>query len=821
VARVSVAAGTADGTWLIRVARGQKTGKLTAGNVYGPYAALELEARFAQVVATLKAEGFDVSNGQLLVGQLSAKSGKQRARAAQRLGWMRAKDAVLPLIAALESAGDDACTLIDALGEIGDARAVPVLREFAERKLLSRRRSAVEALRKLGDAPGLADARTRALERLPDAVKAVVVALDAQAGSDPTPLVKAVLAVPLKERGLALDSLYELDDRLCVLAVRDVLEQSQLNAPHLWRYTKSIFKRALLRGDVRTFGWLQHLIEVRGQVAPGTRAKVKSGYDGKEHDVLIFGRRTQAFIKRLAWRWLRKLARWRPERYAAAAAEAVVNYHPSNARPARGLYGAWAQAYVLHRVLRGRSHRFVYGSRTLRFRFRFRSQASVVAPAPSVREEPFPELWDAQPNAYLRLLAAAKLSDVQRFAAAGLERHPGLLQKASGEDLRLMLNAPFEGTVEAALAELGRRFDASRPDWVLLRGLLDDERDVARELGLQWLKLTSHVWTRDVTQSLAFLEAKAPDVRVLAASMLVLSLPGAPAAHRQAFADAVLARLQQPEVTSGDHDRYARVATEALSAELLTRFSLDQLMQLIATGSVSVKAIAGGLLARRPGSFEALTLERVLPLADADVAAVRAASLTLLEGALPFFRGDPTVLFALAESRWADVRTGAVKLLRAAEVGRLGLEGLIGLCDSNHEEVQELGKALVLQHLGELDPQELLFRLSQHPGRNVRRFALDLVEKHLKDGFVSLARLELFFRAALMDLSPDRAMKRRVLQLLATRGVRDENQAEMAASILKDFVHTAVKNDFELATTALISIQLAFPTLDTGLKVRT
>ena len=664
LALVSVEPGTAAGTWLVRVARGAKKGKLSGG-VFGPFPEGQLQARFDEAVGHLRAEGFLTSGSQLLVAQLTGKSSKKRAAAAQRLGWMRSKEAVEPLISALEGAGDDAPSLLDALGEIGDARAIPAVRPWAERKLLSRRRSAVEAMRKLGDPAGLAAVRARALERLPDAVRVVVVALDKEEHPSPIALVKAVLALPVKERGLALDTLYELDDRLCVAAVRDVLEQSQFNAPHLWRYTKSILKRAMLRHDFRTLGWLHHLIEVRGQTSKGTLATVKSGYDGKERSVLIFGRATQAFLKRAVWRSLRKLGRWRPESYAPAAAEAILSYHPSNALPARGFYGAWASAYVLHRVLWGRSTRYQYNSRAVKFRFK--SVKAVEAPA-QVREEPFPELWDLKPLAYLRLLVAARLPEVHRFAHGGLQRHPWIIEKATNDEVRGMLEAPYAPTVELALSELGKRFDPNHPDWALLGKLLEDPRPVARELGLNWLKLTAHLWTRELTQSLAFLESKSPDVRLLAASMLVAALPGAPAALREALADQILARLKTPEVTAGDHDRYARVATEALFTELLARLPLEELMQMISTGSVSMKAIAGGLLARRPGTFEALSLERVLPLTDSEVAAVRAAGIALMQSAVAHFKDHPAVLFSLAESRWDDVRTGAIALLKASDV---------------------------------------------------------------------------------------------------------------------------------------------------------
>jgi hypothetical protein len=353
----------------------------------------------------------------------------------------------------------------------------------------------------------------------------------------------------------------------------------------------------------------------------------------------------------------------------------------------------------------------------------------------------------------------------------------------------------------------------------LLQKLVGDERPIARDLGLQWLTLTAHLWTRDVGRTLSFLESKSPDARSKAAELAVAALKGAPASMREALAEQILARLQQPEKTAGDHDRYARVAGEALSAELAARLSLDELMGWIASGSIAAKGVAGHLLAKRPGTFEALGLEGVLGLAESDVAAVRAAALALLESASAALHDQPQVLFALAESRWPDVRTGAVKLLRAADVARLGLDAIVGLCDSGHANVQDFGKELVLANLATLDPQELLFRLAQHPSRNVRRFALELVEGHLRNGFVPLARLELFFRAALFDLWPERQMKLRVLRLLANRGTRDEHQAELAVSVLKDFVRTAVKNDFELAAQALVSIKAAFPQIDTGLEV--
>src|SRR5206468_7787217 len=115
---------------------------------------------------------------------LAGPSPEKRGKTALRLRWAGETDVVPTLLAALPNAVDDLCPIVDALGLLGDRRAIPAIRPLAARKLLSRRRSAVEALRNLGDAEGLAEARRRALEQLPDGARE---ALLAEEQAHPTP----------------------------------------------------------------------------------------------------------------------------------------------------------------------------------------------------------------------------------------------------------------------------------------------------------------------------------------------------------------------------------------------------------------------------------------------------------------------------------------------------------------------------------------------------------------------------------------------------------------------------------------------------------
>ena len=150
---------------------------------------------------------------------------------------------------------------------------------------------------------------------------------------------------------------------------------------------------------------------------------------------------------------------------------------------------------------------------------------------------------------------------------------------------------------------------------------------------------------------------------------------------------------------------------------------------------------------------------------------------------------------------------------------RLGLEGLIGLADATHPDVRALGRALIERSFDELDAQEVLFKLVEHPARDMRRFALGLVEQHLKPGFVPLARIEGFAKAVLLDLSPDREVKRRLLAFLEERGSADERQAELTAALLSQVVRTRTVHDFERILAALAAIQVRHPGVASAVRM--
>ena len=797
---------------LVKVERGPTRASLRQTALLGPYAEEDLVQHFDAAVAELRTEGYWPGGVLALLEALDHADSAVRGRAALRLGWKNSVEAVDKLLQILPDAVDDSCPILDALGMIGDERAVPVLREYAARKLLSRRRSGLEALRKCGDKEGVSEAQERSLQRLPEDVRAGLLMEDVSIAQIVHKLGQLIPTLTVQEQAVSIDTLYEMNTPASASTVGKVMTDLAFAQPYIWRAVKSVFKRAQLRQDFVMLGWLAHEIEQQGRDTKGTSATVKSGYDGTNKFTFIFSRATQNYLRRSAWRYLRDLARYRPHLYTKAAAEALIHYTNED------LAGGTFRSYVLHQILLGASPLYFFDKWKMAFRKMY--YWGKKKPAKPDREERYPELWDEFPAAYIRLLAAANSIMVQKFAVEAVRnRHPKLLREAANRDILAMLQAPLDDTVKLALEELERRFDSDNPDWRLLRQLLDDERPMARTLGQKWLRLTAHLWLKDVDRILDFLGIVPQNIRAMVTEMAVGALADSPEL-RQPLAERIVTILRNPEAFPDEHAGYARVAREALLEEFAKLVSVADLAIWLAKGSTAVKTMAAEMLKHRPDSVGELGLERISALAQHELIAVRSAAHSLIRSVVPQLRADPSLLFVLVESEWPDTRDMAFDLLRTKiDIEALGLDGVMGLLDSNRVDVQDLGKELVSRNIGKLPSEDLVRRLTEHPHPNMHQFALDLAVEHLPKSRESLLQLKGFCRAALLNLWPSKKVKHLAIDLLAKRGVEDTEQGEVAAAILGDIVRMQGRRDFENALEALVRIKLAHPDLSTTVEI--
>ncbi len=787
----------AGGVWLLRVAIGE-----AGGGVYGPYSETEAARRFDEAVEQLELAGFGAPGLGAMLEALQSPQAQARARAALRLGWRRDRSAVPALLKAAATAKADIHSIVDALGAIGDERGLEMCRASAERKLLSRRRSGVEALRALGDAAGLAEARESTLQRLPEDLRTAAEADDAEA------MTQAALQGEAKRRGYHADLLYELGTPACGAAARAILDELRISRPFVWRYAKSVLKRAMLRHDPVMFGWLSHRIERAALTQGATQANLKSGMDGQKRSTTVFSQYTRNHVRRSTWRYLRNLARWRPALYAPMASAALAAYRAADGETPRGMNGAFARSYLLHRVLLGASERLRLEDRSLRWRF---VSASAAAQEPWDEEAPHLDLWALKPSAYVALLAS-DIGMVRRFGLGGVQRHPEALDGADLEVLLSLLSAEDEAIVELGTRALEGRFGSSAP-LELLDRLIGDEGPAVHRLLRRWLPAADFVG--DPERVARWLRAPDAETRRTVLECAGRALAQDPEARRS-LAIHLLGLLAGEEDPPGSLSAHARLAIDALGAELDTLLTDDALLQMLHGGAPSGRGLAGGLAGRRPALVSALGPAGIAALAEDTVFAVRAGAHQLLGMAQP----EVDLLLPLCESRWADTREAALALIRERYAAQSPtLDEMIALCDSTAPTVRALGRALLEGHFDRVDAQEVLYRLSEHPARDMQTLTMELLLEHLKPGFVALSRVEGYLRSVLMNARPDRALKWSVIELLADRGAQDATQGELAQQILEGVLGTQTRADFERVAQALVRVQLQWPELGGRLAI--
>ena len=849
---VSVEA-TPDGMWRVRLARGTSFDALMGGTEYEPVSSDSLADTTGYVLEQLVNEGFIQSSAaELLLKLRNATSATIRARAAVRLGWRREKKAAEFLLSAAATnnpGGGEICPIIDALGLIGDQSAIPLIREIAAKKNLSRRRSGVEALRNLGDQDGLQQAIETNTKRLPEGLRLALQSVDESKVTKAAVLSieEAIADIDSRRYGAIADDLYERNTPLASRLVRRMIDCDAVRGPHRWRYAKSILKRAILRRDAVTFGKLAYTIERASVGYRGETAVVKSGRDGQKRSTSIFGKKTQAYIRRLTWRHLSDLARYEPEKYTEHASQTLCHYTSSDAGKIKGNYGAFADAFLLQRILFGASDRLVVNWHSARVRY---ANADAVE-LPGTREEAFAELWDKFPAPFLTLLSKSQLHTVQDFAFNGLKRHPELLKDAPLKTLFKIAASDHLFAVERTQAEIRNRLESASKPWELLKQILAEGLHSLRTLSSDWLERTASTWVGEPQELLFCLQLPDPKIRTEATKVAIKAVSYTSASYRKNVATVFLAHIQKNK--GSESNVFASVvefATTALAEELDTLVTPEELMNSIRDGDLSSKKLMSFLLARRVDAFALLGMDGLVWLANHELIGVRRAGYTILKDAPNDAVERSGVLYELAESDWEDTRKIAFGKLREVPFERLGsqtdedaldgrphedaldgrphedaLDGrphedaLMRLCDSSRADVQEFGRELVLAHFSRLDVESILFRLAEHPAEAMRTFIFSLFDNHLPKGVEALRQINAFLRSTLFEVRPRRRLKVVLLHFLSRRAIDDEESARYVADVLNDLLRTETVFDFQLISQILAHIQHRYPQIITDLRM--
>ena len=294
-----------------------------------------------------------------------------------------------------------------------------MLREYAERKLLSRRRWAVEALRNLDDEEGLDEARKRALERLPASVRDLVALLGEEDDSQPSAerVAQTVRAWMLSRQGWRwiLSASWPRRCRwpLCaacsprLASIKSTFGDTS-RAFSSGRCCAAIAPPSACWPTPSSAGPHHHGDDGHRQV--GLRRRATANEPLPSENPALPASPVLALPPRC-------LAHYRPAEYPYAAAEALIHWAPQDARKQQDLYGPYASCYLLHRIAFGAGKRFVLDNWRLEFRY---ASARAMHIVPRCARRCTPNC--GTPNgAYLRVLGAAKLPEAHVFAVRALE----------------------------------------------------------------------------------------------------------------------------------------------------------------------------------------------------------------------------------------------------------------------------------------------------------------------------------------------------------------------------------------------------------------
>ena len=655
-----------------------------------------------------------------------------------------------------------------ALGRLGTSASVAPLRKlYADASApLHVRRIATIALLALLDPAGRAEIIASLVAALPEPLQAPA------RGEDPaafTTALRQYLASTPDGWG-AVDVAYVVDSPTVRPAVLAELESVPFKEPYFY-FVRHIVKAAEYRRDARVIG----ILAKRFETTPANFTHANYSYRGRKSSGTprAYGARTRRYFRERTWRALRRAGQAGDLDYVKLAVGVLLAFSDADAvapreSPHASSFGAWAPYVAFNHILFEKSPR--YELSPSRKTFRMKRGTRVGAPAPTMREEAFPKLWEARPEGLMHLLVESLCLPVHEFASKAIRAVPAFLAQLDVEDVVMLLARPYETTARLGLELAETRYDARNPDLALLVGMAGSIYAPARTRAFQWiddqrvrfladtasmasLVLSAHADTREVARRILRSSAVPPDVgsalvaRIVTAMLLLGSTPADDARARDATQTLVstlaghLATVGAPVVK--DLLAHPLSGVQELGAELLLRsaesgIADDLMVQILHSEHANVRAVGLRLLAELPDAVLAsmeLLLVRLSTDRNVDLRSASRPILARVGAAFPaagetIARGLVLALLRrkLPEGAPSHVLRVLVDDLFAFVMG-LPVDDVWSLLQSGSAHAQELG-GLLLQHV---DPAALdlhqIVALASHDVLSVRQAAWAFYEK--------------------------------------------------------------------------------------------
>ncbi|AFY91776.1 WGR domain-containing protein [Chamaesiphon minutus] len=415
-----------------------------------------------------------------------------------------------------------------ALGNCGDASAVPMLDAIYRQADTPAhiRRIALEALFKLNP-EGAGALRDELIVKLPKPLRELV-----RQGAATATIIEALqtyLATATPPQFDVLDLLYQIDSEHTRPAVLEIVRHAPFQ-PNYFQRLRHIFKIAEYRHDAEVFGILVYRLDrtpafynsnTYGIYIPNTSEYLrmqnwvrnpKTGqYEStptgefqaemaKSNCRLAYSHKTRDYLRRRVWRSLKTLGELNRSEYVPLAVHILLQYSDLDATPIRESnywhhterrnrrisWDKYAAYLAFNHILYTNSPRYeLPPSNDV---WRCKSTYKIGDPAPNVREEAFPELWEQQPHLLLQLLSESQCQPVHEFAIKAIRTCAEFCQGISIEILMQLLAKPYEVTAQFGFELARSRYQPDNPQTDLILAIANCAYAPARSEAHNWIR---------------------------------------------------------------------------------------------------------------------------------------------------------------------------------------------------------------------------------------------------------------------------------------------------------------------------------------------
>ncbi len=470
---------------------------------------------------------------------------------------------------------------------------------------------------------------TEALLALSDAATRADFAKDIVA-SFPAPLAQAhalgkaafaeALAVHLAGNPNAfavMDLVYLVNDEVVRDAFLAELAQVKLEPPFFY-WIRHIFKAAEYRRDPRVFGLLAYRFE-----------KVRANpVEWQRKPQSVYSSATREYLRRRVWRTLRRLGRDGDADFVPLAVGTLLAYSNQDAEEVRPAYDAFAKYRAFNHLLYTNSPRYELRRNTKAFRLKRGQRAG--QPPPPVREEAFPEVWQARPEGLMQLVAESECTPVHEFAARALESCPAFLAELDDDDLILILSRPYPATARLGFGMARERHAKGKLSAKVLAALAGCAHEGGRKQAFAWMDERRSELSSDTAFLAALVTADHADARAFARTW-IRGLALAPEVGAALVGRIIALLLALPDDARGAAIALDAAQTVSLSlGHHLQHVGPAALRELLAHPLAGVQEVGAELLSRLDSRSGLVPVDVVLAVVRSPFANVRAVGMRLL-----------------------------------------------------------------------------------------------------------------------------------------------------------------------------------------------